>query len=81
MENIMETYSVRGSDGTLIASLVGAPAENIFKNLDGSWETYQAKDKKRTVAYVIERDSIWETETRVGACRIYLWAGTKIIKD
>ena len=78
----METYSVRTKDGTLIARLVGAPAENIFKNLDGEWRTYQSKgSKKRTVCYEIERDSIWESETRYGAFRIYLWEGTTIIKD
>jgi hypothetical protein len=77
----METYTVRTKDGTLIARLVGAPAENIFKNLDGEWRTYQPKDGKRTVCYEIERDSIWESETRIGAFCIYLWAGTTIIKD
>ena len=77
----METYSVRSKEGTLIARLVGAPAENIFKNLDGEWRTYQAKGEKRTVCYEIERDSLWESESRYGAFRIYLWAGTKLIKD
>jgi hypothetical protein len=61
--------------------LVGKPAENIIKNLDGEWETYQAKGEKRTVAYTLKRDSIWESETYVGAFRIYLWEGTQLIKE
>ena len=77
----METYSVRSKEGALIARIVGAPAEDIFKILDGEWRTYDPEDDKRTVCYEIERDSVWESSTYHGAFQIFLWAGTIIIKD
>ena len=76
-----ETYSVRTREGVLIARIVGAPAAQILKEASGSWETYQAEGGKRTVAFVIDRDAEWTTETRWGAVQIQLWKGTKIIKD
>jgi len=77
----METYTVRSKDGTLLMRLVGAPAENIFKQDCGEWRTYQPKDGKRTVCYAITRDTVWSNERRDGASEIYLWEGMKVIKD
>lgn len=75
------TYTVRNSDGKLFARLVGAPAENIFANIEGEWRTYQPKGGKRTVAYEITRDAYWGSEARNGAFELYLFEGTLIIKD
>lgn len=77
----METYTVRDKDGTMLMRLVGQPAQDIIDKLDGEWRTYQPEDGKRTVAYVLDRDSVWTSENRIGAFQIYLWAGTKVIKD
>ncbi len=77
----METYTVRNKEGTMIAKLVGKPAEDIFKHLDGEWRTYETKNAKRTVCYELTRDSVWEHETPLGASQIFLWEGTKVIKD
>ena len=76
-----EVYSVRTSDGILIARLVGAPAARILKEAGGSWDTYQTKGGKRTVAFTIDRDAEWTTETPYGALKLMLWEGTKLIKE
>ncbi len=77
----METYTVRNKEGTMIAKLVGKPAEDIFKHLGGEWRTYETKNGKRTVCYEITRDSVGDHETPFGAMQIFLWEGTKVIKD
>ena len=77
----METYTVRDKDGVMIMKLIGSPAENIFKNIDGEWRTYQIKDDKRTVCYEIKRDSVWEQTFSSGAFSLFLWKGTILIKD
>ncbi len=76
-----ERYTMRDKNGTMLMDLAGEPAENIFNSIDGEWKTYQPKGGKRTVCYEITRDGIWEVGNRTGAYRIYLWEGTKIIKD
>ncbi len=77
----METYTVRDENGKMIMQLTGSPAENIIKNIDGEWRTYQPKDGERTVCYEIKRDSVWEQTFYSGAFKIYLWKGTILIKD
>lgn len=75
------TYTVRDENGIMLARLVGESAEKIFSGIDGEWNVFQPKGQKRTVAYTITRDASWTFENRYGAMRLYLWKGTKVIKD
>ena len=76
-----ETYTIRDKNGIMIMRIVGNAVQRMFKELDGTWRTYQEKGGRRTVCYEITTDGIWTSETYQGAFQMYLWEGTKIIKD
>jgi hypothetical protein len=76
-----EVYTIRNAQGTLLMRIVGKSVQNMFTKLKGDWRTYQEEGMKRTVCYELSQDSVWESETPHGAFRMYLWKGTKIIKE
>jgi hypothetical protein len=76
-----EVYTIRNAQGTLLMRIVGKSVQDMFTKLKGEWRTYQEEGEKRTVCYELSQDSVWESETPHGAFRMYLWKGTKIIKE
>jgi len=76
-----ETYTIRDTNGVMIMEIVGVIPVQMFTQLDGEWRVYQTTGKKRTVCFELLSDAVWTQETRTGAFNMYLWKGTKIIKN
>lgn len=76
-----ETYTIRDKNGILLMRMAGKTVQDMFKKFKGEWRTYQEKDSKRTVCYELSRDSVWGYKNYDGSFEMYLWEGTKIIKD
>lgn len=76
-----EVYTIRDAQGTLLMRIVGKSVQDMFTKLKGVWRTCQEKGEKRTVCYELSQDRVWTSETPHGAFQMYLWKGTKIIKE
>lgn len=78
---VHESYIIRDSNGVMLMRIAGKTVQDMFKQLPGKWRAYQERGGKRTVCFELNSDATWTQQSRDTGFIMYLWEGTKIIKE
>ncbi len=76
----MQTFTVRGKDGTMVAKIGGPMALGVITQTKGHWRDYKTKDGM-TQCFEVEEDCKFSMVNHNSNMEIFFWDGYKIVQD